>query len=477
MITKSLLLTGVAASLAFGPATKASADAGDFIAGAIVGAIVNHAAKQPQKKVYRKSTKTYKKKVSKPRIPATQTGRQIQSSLNYFGFNAGSVDGQLGRKSRDAVSQYQAYLGYAATGQLSSFEQDLLINSYNRAQAGGYATQQMVAANPEGVRGLLKQFRQEMAGGAPVMAGMAAPTATMPQTTMVVAPSQQMAMAPAPVAVAPMPAPVAPAPVAVAPVAVAPTPVAVAPVAPAPIAQAAVTPVAAALPSLFGGAAKPTLSVHCAAVSKKTSENGGFITAATMTDSTAALNEQFCLARQSAIADGAQLAQGLGATPDQINATCAAYGQQTATFVASLGSKPREAVLQNVAGFTQGTGIPSQDLAATAKVCMSVGYRDDNMDQAIGSGLILAAMDSAAFGELMGHHLSQGIGTEMRVDLAAAWYEGALDAAAVQPVFATAQPGRLAVLRKAVGGAQTGGLAPLPTLQPASALPAFSISE
>ncbi|WP_226780513.1 peptidoglycan-binding domain-containing protein [Oceaniglobus trochenteri] len=441
MISKTLLSTTIAASLVILPATRAAADAGDFVAGAIVGAIVNHAARNNRgttKKVYR-STK--RKTYSKPRIPATQTGRQIQSSLNYFGFNAGSVDGQLGRKSRDAISQYQAYLGYPVTGQLSSFEQDLLINSYNRAQAGGYVTQQQVAANPEGVRGLLKVYRTEMAGGAPGIV-------TAPQTTVVVAPAAAATTTTTTTVTA---------------------------------MAGDEAPKSDALPNLFGGTTtRASLASHCNTVSLLTNTNGGFTTVGTMTDPNVALNEQFCLARTYAIAEGESLAQGLGATPEQIASHCDAYGEQMKPHVAALSLKDRDSVVRDVSGFVLGTGIPTQDLAATAKVCLSVGYRTDDLDVAIGSALILVTLGETGYGELMGHHLSQGFGASKRNDLALAWYETGLDGATTQAVFAPGQPERLELLREASFALQNGGQAsatPQVVPQKAATLPAFSVSQ
>ena len=136
MISKTITASAVALSLAVIPATKVSADAGDFVAGAIIGGIVGHAATKNQQRK-RATTRTYTKKTYKPRLPSTQEGREIQASLNYFGFNAGTVDGQLGSRSRAAISSYQAYLGYPATGQLTPFEQNLLITSYNRPRRAG----------------------------------------------------------------------------------------------------------------------------------------------------------------------------------------------------------------------------------------------------------------------------------------------------------------------------------------------------
>ncbi|OUS36349.1 hypothetical protein A9Q94_09475 [Rhodobacterales bacterium 56_14_T64] len=95
------------------------------------------------------------------RLPSTQEGKQIQASLNYFGFDEGSVDGQLGRKSKVAVSQYQAYLGYPVSGQLSPYGQDLLISSYQHAMSSGYLATQQSMAHPGGPRGLLNIYLTE----------------------------------------------------------------------------------------------------------------------------------------------------------------------------------------------------------------------------------------------------------------------------------------------------------------------------
>ncbi|WP_099826798.1 peptidoglycan-binding domain-containing protein [Oceaniglobus indicus] len=452
MFQKILLSTALVSSLALVPPSRAMAGndfAAGLILGAIGGAVTNQAVRNSQRqKVYvkRKSTKTYRK--AAPRIPATAEGRQIQSSLNYFGFDAGAVDGQLGRKSRNAVSQYQAYLGYPVTGHLSSFEQDLLVSSYNRAQAGGFATQQQVAATPDGVRGLLKTYRAEMAGTTTVAAA--------PHTTVAVAP------------VAP------PAATTTAQPTLTTTTTTVTALG----ASAANATEPGGLTNLFGdtGSAKASLASHCNTVSLLTSTNGGFTTLATMTDPNVALNEQFCLARTYAIADGEQLAQGLTATQDQIAQHCAVYGEQMRPHVAALAVKDRDAVVRDVSAFVLGTGISTQDLAATAKVCLSVGYRVDDLDQAIGSALILVSLGQAGYGELMGHHLAQGFGTARRDDLAVSWYETGLKGAATNAVFAPGQPERTELLRQASArlGADDAMATPAsPAAQKAATLPTF----
>ncbi|WP_300013470.1 peptidoglycan-binding domain-containing protein [uncultured Roseobacter sp.] len=424
MFSKRLTAAALAASVAAMPASRVAADAGDFIAGALIGGVVGHAVtKNNQKK---------KQRVYRSGIPSTQQGRQIQSSLNYFGFNAGTVDGQLGRQSRNAISSYQAYMGYPATGQLSAFEQDLLVTSYNRAQAGGYQTTQLVAANPEGTRGLLKTYRAELAG-------------------------QVVPQAQAPVVVAaPQPAPVTQSVVAAAPVATA-----------APTLNAA-------LPNFFeSGAPEASLASHCNTVSLLTSTNG-YTTAASMTDPTAALNEQFCLARTYAIARSEELiSQVNGFTPQQVAAQCDGFGPVVQPYVNSLSQKPRDVVAQEVSGFVASTGTTPQQLSGTAKICLGVGYRTDNTNVALGSALILYALGETVYGELMGHHLALGFGTQKNVAAAGTWYEAALAAtdAGADAVFVPGQPERTDLLRKA--SLQLTGGAPAQ----AGVLPVFSVTE
>lgn len=451
MFRKSIATSCIAVSMALVPAARVSADAGDFVAGAIIGGIVGHAAtKQNQR---RKATqRTYTKKVYKPRLPSTQEGREIQASLNYFGFNAGTVDGQLGRRSRNAISAYQAYLGYPATGQLTPFEQNLLITSYNRAQAGGYAVTQQIATTPDGTRGLLKTYRAELAGQQPVIAA-----APQPTTTIVVAPQ-----------------PVAPS---------VGTTTTTTVVAATPEADAPAEPAAPGLPNFLGGGATTSLASHCNTVSLLTNTNGGFTTAAAMTDPNVALNEQFCLARTYAIANSEEMiAKVQGFTPDQITAQCEQFGPAMQPYVAALALKSQPEVVQDVASFILTTGMSPAQLKGTAQICMGVGYRTDNMDVALGSALMLFAMGDHVYGEMMGHHLAQGFGTTQRIDSARTWFAEGLKAvdAGAPAVFAPGQPERVELLRQAslqLGTTNSGLVAPTqPVVQPA-ALPTFGLAS
>jgi hypothetical protein len=289
-----------------------------------------------------------------------------------------------------------------------------------------------MAVNQEGQRGLLRAYRDEQAG-------LVAQPA--PQTTVVVAPQ---------------PAPAAP-------------------TAPAVVAAAPAAATAAALPNFFNSGSQASLASHCNTVSLVTNTNGGFTTAASMTDPTVALNEQFCLARTYAIARSEELiGQIQGVTPQQVAEQCEAFAPAMKDQVAALSLKSRDDVSQMVSAFILNTGMSPAQLSGTAKICLGVGYRTDNMDVALASGLLLYALGEGVYGELMGHHLAMGFGTTKRPDVAVSWYDAALAAsdAGADAVFVPGQPERTELLRKA--SMQLTGAAAAPAT---GALPVFSVSE
>jgi hypothetical protein len=235
-----------------------------------------------------------------------------------------------------------------------------------------------------------------------------------------------------------------------------------------------------ALPNLMtSGGDGPSLASHCNQVSLITNSNGGFVTEASLSDARFALNEQFCLARTYAIAEGETIAANLkGVTPEQLEDQCRAFGPAMRDYVSALSLNERDAVISDVRGFVLQSGQSPAQLAGTAKVCLSVGYRIDNMNVALGSGLLLTALGEEAYGELMGHHLNEGFGTTRRPDLALAWYDGAVTAVekGAEPVFAPGNSERNSLIRKAAFQSK-GAQAPKPdeTVQPASTLPTFSL--
>lgn len=447
MFTKRFAMAALAASVAIIPGTRAVADfadglVGGLVGGAVSGIIVNESAKARERK---QTTTTTTRTYSAPADTVSrQQVRDEQMALNYFGFPAGTPDGVRGRNTRDAAAQFQGHMGYPVTGYLADYERQFLVSSYYRAQSSGAATAQLIAERGQGTRGLLYAYRDEAVGAPSVYAAAPAPSV--------------------PVAVAPAPA--------------APSPVMAA------IPQEAQVPQAAtltALPNLMGGGGEgPSLASHCNQVSLITNSNGGFVTAASMSDPRVALNEQFCLARTYAIAEGETLASALkGVTAAQLEEQCRAFGPAMRDHVAALSLSQRDEVVQQVRGFVLQSGQSPAQLSGTAKICLSVGYRIDNMNVALGSALLLTALGEEVYGELIGHHLKEGFGTTRRPDLALAWYQGAIEAVerGAEPVFAPGDAGRVDLIRKAVLQVPDTTQQPgAETVQPASStLPLFKL--
>lgn len=435
MKLKAIATAGIIAGLSLAPADPVQADAGDAIAGALIGGIIGHAIANDQNKRRVTTQRTYRK--SSVSSAQREANREVQTALNHFGYPVGTPDGAIGPRSRGAISSYQATLGYPPTGQLTEYERTVLVSAYHRAIAGGPMVAQAAATHPMGMRGLLLMQRDEMAG--------------IPST-----------MAAAPVAPAPAPA----MPVLVTPAAPAAV-MAAAPALPSLMPEAPEAAAAPALPSFMGtGTAQVSLASQCNKISLMTNTNGGYVTEASMTDPTFALGEQFCLARTYAMATGEELAGKVaGFTPAQISQQCAGFAPVMAEHVASLSMKTRDEVLTGVKGFIMGSGMSPAQLSGTAKVCLGVGYTTDAMDVAVGSALLLTAMGEAGYAELLGHHLSQGFGATVRPELALDWYDMGLTAIGQgQAVFAPGLGGdRGAVIRKAAytAAGRAGDLAPV----------------
>ncbi|WP_328586531.1 peptidoglycan-binding domain-containing protein [Tritonibacter multivorans] len=517
-----------------------------LLGGIVGGVIVNEANKNKQKKRTVVRSSNYS--------AARAANRETQTSLNYFGFNAGTPDGVFGSRSRAAASQYQAYMGFPATGRLTQYERDFLVSSYNRALVGG---PQVIKAmqSPNGVRNVLIVWRDEAMGGGgasghggygyaglPVevsdavdeIAASAEPTAEqllqrsgfisladmngdgrndyMIDTSvsgssfwcgasqcsvMVFAstpggyqrndflargvtvadfschqgtcrlnqqPQTQLAATPAQ------------------------------PAAPAPQPQQEATVLTNTAPQpeqglgglqLFQAPTPATqtasLTSHCSKVSLLTSSNGGYVTAATMTDPELALGEQFCLARSYAINKGETLVSNLsGVTPAQVDAQCDQFGPAVQPYLAKLPTRSSAALIAEVQKFILSSNMSLEQLEVTAGICLYSGYRRDNMDVALGAALTMSGLGKRPYAELVGHHLALGFGVAPMVSQAQDWYSTALTAldGGAEPVFAPGQPERIALLKAAAAGLGGQTLAqPVPAAAEGTGLPSFSLGD
>ncbi|MBK6467507.1 MAG: peptidoglycan-binding protein [Rhodobacter sp.] len=493
---KSLASGAVIASLSFSPvsplATPARADGKDVVAGLIIGGIIGSAVASENAKKKKKSTSKSKSKSSKssaPKISPEQKAAnvEVQSALNHFGWPVGTADGALGPKSKAAVKEYQAFLGYPATGELTEQERLVLVTAFHRSEAGGSAIAEIVSASVYGLRGVLIAQQDEMAGdttmaaaaplkpddGLPAKGSVAAAAAAaipslMPEQPTVAAPAASIVPTPAPAPVV-VPAATVPAPAApeVAPEAL-------------PVVAAEPDNSGPGLPTFMdANGAKGSLVADCNTVAMQTSTNGGYVTVATMDDPGFALAEQFCLARTYAVAKGQELTSKIaGFTSDQIAAQCAALAPALKDHVAAVSLRPVDEVLAGVESFIMTSGVSPAQLSGTAKVCLGVGYTQDQMDVAIGSALLLTAMGEKGYAELLGHHLARGFGAAERSDLAEGWYEMAVEAIGNGgAIFAPGLAGRDDLILRAAYSLNGHGdeLAPEAAVQEA-ALPTFTVT-
>ncbi|MDF1854832.1 peptidoglycan-binding domain-containing protein [Pseudooceanicola sp.] len=236
--------------------------------------------------------------------------------------------------------------------------------------------------------------------------------------------------------------------------------------APAPASGLMALPMAAPAP-----ADQPSLASYCSKVNLLTSSNGGFVTAAAMSDPDLALSEQFCLTRTYAIARGEDMlkaVQGLSIT--QVEQQCDAFGPALAPFVAALKDSEAAQVLQQVQKFVLSANMTVEQLQSTGAICLYTGYRRDKLDVALGAALLLTGAGQQPYAELVGHHLGQGFGAEASMERARGWYQQALSAldGGAAPVFAPNQPERIELVRAAlnVGDKAQGGNAPQQTSLP-----------
>lgn len=397
-IATATLMASVALSPISPFSVPARADGKDVVAGLIIGGIIGSA-------VTKDNNKKKKSTVSASTSSAQREENiEVQTALNYFGYNVGTPDGAIGPKSRAAISEYQAFLGYPATGELTESERTILVTAYQRALAGGAVIAETVSASPHGLKAVLITQRDEMAGVAPATSLASGETAPAPGSVAEAAAAALPRLVPETVAEE------------------------------VPVEEAEVVTAAAdaepALPSFMDpSGANGSLAAECDTISLATAGNGGPATASTMQDASFALGEQFCLARSYAMASSDALTAQLASfTPEQISEQCAAFGPVLKEHVTAVSLKSAAEVLTGVEGFVLSSGMSPAQLSGTAKVCLGAGYAQDDMSVAMGSALLLVAMGERAYSEYLGHHLSQGFGATERPDLAMDWYQMALDA-------------------------------------------------
>ncbi|OLS45359.1 hypothetical protein BV509_14090 [Rhodovulum sulfidophilum] len=423
------------------------------------------------------------------------TVRTDQQALNYFGYDAGGADGVTGRRTRDAISRYQGYMGYPVTGQLDPYQRQNLVGAYNWAQSGGNASypgiqgQELLRAYSSYARG--GNYCQETgrcagggyggqnaygagqgyagANGYPGGAGYPSGNGYPSETGYGAMPSQ--------VPVPSYPQQGAPQPF-------------LQPQGQAPqqVANQVLT-TGGALPGfeLPDSTAYRSVADHCQTVQMVSSANGGAVTGpAGVTNPTQALDEQFCSASTYAVSTTESMLSGAGVSDDQLAQNC----QQVVDFMqpetdALSGRQASDLAAAAEQKIRQSAGADPQGLIQTGEVCLGYGYRTDDSDLVLAASMLLVGAGARPYAELLGHHLRDGFGVGSDPARARGWYDtafAALDSGAT-PVFLPSQSAqRVAIMRAALDGG-----APAPVLTGASAagaaapapaaLPSFNIGN
>lgn len=294
----------------------------------------------------------------RPRISAAQLqqNRQMQDALNYFGYNAGAVDGLIGKNSRAATRRFETAMDFPVNGDLNVAERNFLLESQQRAVASGNQPPYDSILASEGRAGLLERYRDELLG--------------------IPAPDVQQA------AVEPPPKNDVP--------------------------ELAVAP---ALPVFNVAKRARSASQLCNEVNILTMANGGMATSGAVTDADFALNEQFCLARAHAESESNSIISTITDLNEaEIKAQCDSLASFMAPMIPLLKSNSPAQVRRDFGTFVEASGKTKGQLITGGRVCLGVGYRIDNQEIVLASAAVLLASGLPAYGEIIAHHLREGLG-------------------------------------------------------------------
>jgi len=426
-----IIIPTLCAALALPPAPAAANDAGKVIGGLILGGLIGSAVKGQQQK-----RQQQRQQVRRAPNPQRERNREVQTALNAFGFPVGAADGVLGPNSRAGIRNYQTYMGYPATGQLTDYERATLVEGYKRYNAGGGQAYPQVVAN-EGTKGLLKAFSDPNYANRYRQTARAGNHAE--QTGAVTRGAGNQA------------------------------------------GGTATLGTNGALPALdlTRGSAPASMATHCEVVAGMSQVNGGAILASDVADPEQALGEQFCEARSYAMTQGQALMTNARATEEQMNTLCSQIADNMAPAVAGLAKENVKVTKTRATEIAQ--NIYNGDMTVAAgygQICLGTGYRQDDAAIALGGAMSMVAAGEMPYAEIMGHHARWGFGVPQAAEVSQLWYETALSAMdnGASPVFLPSKTAeRNAVIRaalasrsrsapvEAVAGGENGGLA-LPAL-------------
>lgn len=354
-----------------------------------------------------------------------QENRDVQSSLNAFNFPVGAVDGSLGKKSRAAIGDYQNYMGYGRTGQLTNAERQILVDGWRKLNAGGANAypRTMAATGPRGLLNIARDpnFPQQFGDNVGQNGTNFAGNGNWSGGNDTPVPQQVPSL----------------------------------PRKPTQPSGEVITDAPGKV-RVLTRTGQPIVSAaaRCELVTQTTRIQGGVVQAANMTDSNQALSEKFCEARGFAITQGGTVASEFQVSENELETLCGTIQDGFAGVLTSLPSTPEDQIMVSARTAALAVGIVDASTAATyGQICMGIGYRLDNEEMALAGSLAMLVAGQAPYGEMVGHHLREGFGVSPTPAAAVPYYRNAMTALeqGAAPAFVpSTTPERIQVIRAAL---------------------------
>ncbi len=353
-LTSSAMILALSVAGSTIPLNKAIAggNAGAAIVGALIGGAIVAGATQNQRTTTSTASSAQRNE-----------NRAVQSALNYFEFPAGTPDGVFGRNTRTAVSQYQAFMQFPVTGELTSFEKDFLLNSHQRAELGGAETSRIILTDPNGSRGLLVSFMRQQQGG-----GGLGTTPLGGGAFQANSPANDFASG----------------------------------------SSAATSP--AGLP-MFVTSQEPSMNELCISGIQPNSIEAQFCNL-----------RAYAIDEGDRLAASVQ-----GTSRADIQAQCEGFTPTLEPYVSRVSLTNASSAKSDLMSWVSISGSNANALEGISKVCLGVGYSTDNSDVALASIMALVGVGQSGYEELLAYHLALGFGFDGKtnVDRGAEWLDNA----------------------------------------------------
>ncbi len=402
-LTSSAMILALTAAGAAIPATKAAA--GNNAGAAIIGALIGGAIVAGANNNRRNNTNSTASSAQRTE------NRAVQTALNYFDFPAGTPDGVFGRRTRTAVGQYQAFMGFPVTGELSPYEKDFLLTSHQRAELGGAETSRIILTDPNGSRALLISFMEQQQGGGTSL-GMGNNTlqASNPANDFGSGNGSSAQTSPA------------------------------------------------GLP-VFVTSQESSMNELCISGIQPNSIEAQFCNL-----------RAYAIDEGDRLAASVQ-----GTTRADIQAQCEAFAPTLEPYVTTVSLADAGAAKSELQSWVSGSGTSVASLEGIAKVCLGVGYTTDNSAVALASIMTLVGTGQAGYEELLAYHLALGFGFEGKenIDRGAQWLENASLAFASGQESITGESGAMRATVAVSLANSLRGLPPVAPTAPGGVVPAF----